>query len=280
MLDFRYHALSLVAVFLALAIGIVLGVTIGDSLLSEADRAARNSLRSDVVDARDQADDARAAVRTRDEFIERVAPGIVRDRLTGRRVAVVSWGPLPDKVEDGVREAVRDAGGRVDSVSRFEDPMTDLRAAIGQSAVDAIASNEGTLRSFGRRLARALLTGGAVTSDLRDLEGERFQGRYLAADVAVYFRAPDRSQKFQDALEDGIIEGLAERAASMVAVEASDADPSQVSFYRGKELTSVDSVDQPPGRVALVVALAGAQGTFGLKPSAREPLPDSDELGF
>ena len=38
MLDFRYHALSLVAVFLALAIGIVLGVTIGDSLVSEADQ--------------------------------------------------------------------------------------------------------------------------------------------------------------------------------------------------------------------------------------------------
>ena len=39
MLDFRYHALSLVAVFLALAIGIVLGVTIGDSLLSDAERS-------------------------------------------------------------------------------------------------------------------------------------------------------------------------------------------------------------------------------------------------
>ena len=36
MFDFRYHALSLVAVFLALAIGILLGATIGDSLVSDA----------------------------------------------------------------------------------------------------------------------------------------------------------------------------------------------------------------------------------------------------
>ena len=52
MFDFRYHALSLVAVFLALGIGIVLGVTIGDSLVSDAEKNIRASLRGDVVDAK------------------------------------------------------------------------------------------------------------------------------------------------------------------------------------------------------------------------------------
>jgi len=52
LVDFRYHALSLVAVFLALGIGIVLGVTIGDSLVSDADQNLRDSLRDDVTGAR------------------------------------------------------------------------------------------------------------------------------------------------------------------------------------------------------------------------------------
>ena len=43
MFDFRYHALSLVAVFLALAIGILLGATIGNSLVSDADKGLRSS---------------------------------------------------------------------------------------------------------------------------------------------------------------------------------------------------------------------------------------------
>ena len=51
MLDFRYHALSLVAVFLALAIGIVLGVTVGGSLVSDAERSLRGNLRADVENA-------------------------------------------------------------------------------------------------------------------------------------------------------------------------------------------------------------------------------------
>ena len=55
MFDFRYHALSLVAVFLALGIGIVLGATLGDSVVSEANKDVRSSLRGDVIDARNDA---------------------------------------------------------------------------------------------------------------------------------------------------------------------------------------------------------------------------------
>ena len=52
MFDFRYHALSLVAVFLALAIGLVLGVAIGDSgLVSQRRAGPARSLRGDVREA-------------------------------------------------------------------------------------------------------------------------------------------------------------------------------------------------------------------------------------
>ena len=111
MLDFRYHALSLVAVFLALAIGILLGVTLGDSLVSEADRGVRSSLREDVVRARQQASRAQAGVRSRDRLIEAAFPRLARDRLRGRRVTLVSSGALPEAVEASVREAVEVAGG-------------------------------------------------------------------------------------------------------------------------------------------------------------------------
>src|SRR5436309_10960669 len=105
MLDFRYHALSLVAVFLALAIGIVLGVTIGDSLLSDAERSLRSNLRADVVSARQNANKAQSEVAGRDQMLDQLYPSLVRDRLRGERVALVSWGPLPDGVEKGVRDA-------------------------------------------------------------------------------------------------------------------------------------------------------------------------------
>src|SRR5215212_12239704 len=113
MLDFRYHALSLVAVFLALAIGIVLGVTIGDSLVSDAERSLRGDLRADVENARGDATKARGELSGRDRMLDQIYPQLVATRLNGVRVAVVSWGPLPDDIESGVRDAVSKGGGRL-----------------------------------------------------------------------------------------------------------------------------------------------------------------------
>src|SRR3954449_6342920 len=105
MLDFRYHALSLVAVFLALAIGIVLGVTIGDSLLSDAEKSLRGNLRANVVNAREDASKARGQVASRDRMLDQIYPALTSGRLSGDRVALVSWGPLPNRVESSVRDA-------------------------------------------------------------------------------------------------------------------------------------------------------------------------------
>src|SRR5436309_12898029 len=98
MLDFRYHALSLVAVFLALATGIVLGVTIGNSLLSDAERSLRSNLRASVDDALSAKNQAQAQLAGRDRMLDQLYPGMVRGRLRGERVALISWGPLPSNV--------------------------------------------------------------------------------------------------------------------------------------------------------------------------------------
>ena len=281
MLDFRYHALSLVAVFLALAIGIVLGVTIGDSLLSEAERGVRNSLRSDVVEAREEAGDAQQARDARDRFIERVAPALVDDRLTARRVALISWGAMPESVEDGVREAVRAAGGRIDSVSKFADPLGDLAEVVGEDQFAGLAEAD-ALGAFGERLARALAEGGELTAELRGLDGNGYRGRYLGADAVAFFHAPpdptgdERDEEDADKrreLEEGLLEGLSGGSGPVVGVEAAATDPTQVPFYKSKDLTSVDSVDTPGGQVALVFALEGADGNFGFKRGA-EPIPE------
>src|SRR3954452_2024653 len=123
MLDFRYHALSLVAVFLALAIGIVLGVTIGDSLVSDAERSLRGNLRADVENAHADAAKARNDVNARDQMLDELYPQLVGTRLNGVRVALVSWGPLPGSVESGVRDVGSKGGRGAGSGSRFRKPL-------------------------------------------------------------------------------------------------------------------------------------------------------------
>src|SRR4051812_11606959 len=190
MLDFRYHALSLVAVFLALAIGIVLGVTIGDSLVSDAERSLRGNLRADVENAHADAAKARNDLNGRDQMLNELYPQLVGTRLNGVRVALVSWGPLPDSVESGVRDAVSKGGGRLDSVSVYDKPLTNLGEALGPDTFAAQTADDESLKGLGRNLARSVGGGGQLAHTLREKFPDNFSGRLRRADAVVFYEAP------------------------------------------------------------------------------------------
>jgi hypothetical protein len=82
-------------------------------------------------------------------------------------------------------------------------------------------------------------------------------------------RAADRL----DQLQDGIARGLVASGANVVGVEQRTADPSYVRWYRDRDLSSVDNVDEAAGRAALVFVLGGSGGAFGRGPSAQALLP-------
>jgi hypothetical protein len=286
MLDFRYHALSLVAVFLALAIGIVLGVTIGNSLLSDAERSLRGDLRANVTGARADAATARADLGGRDRMLDELYPPLVKTRLNGEHVALISWGPLPDGVETGARDAIQTAGGRLDAVAVFDKPLTELKDGLGTDAFTLATADDSSLKALGRSLARSLSEGGRLARTLRANEPDAFSGRLSHADAIVFYEAPkptdgsdqegvaERSDDRARTVESAMVDELAKRTIAVVGVEQTTTEPSQVSRYKSLGLSSSDSVDKSGGRIALVFALAGAQGNFGLKSSADKPLPD------
>jgi Copper transport outer membrane protein, MctB len=286
MLDFRYHALSLVAVFLALAIGIVLGVTIGNSLVTDAERALRGNLRADVEKAHSDAAQARGELSGRDRMLDQIYPQLVATRLGGERVAVVSWGPLPNNVESGVRDAVSKGGGRIDSISVFDTPLTALKQALGNDLFAQETADEESLKLLGRNLARSIASGDLTIKSLESRFPDNFAGRYRRADAVVFYEAPkptddsdadgvkEREDDRARSIESAMVDELTKHTIAVVGVEAMDADPSQIGRYKSLQLSSSDAVDTSGGRIALVFALAGATGNFGFKSSADQPLPD------
>jgi hypothetical protein len=286
MLDFRYHALSLVAVFLALAIGIVLGVTIGDSLVSDAERSLRGNLRSDVEKAHGDAAQARSERDGRDRMLDQLYPQMVATRLAGERVAVVSWGPLPSDVESGIRDAVSKGGGRIDSISVFDTPLTALKQVIGSDVFSQETADDASLKALGRSLGRSIATGGQTAKALESAFPDDFSGRFRRADAVVFYEAPkpddgsdnpgvtERDDDRARTIEAAMVDELTRHTINVVGAESTNTDPSQIPRYKSLKLSSSDSVDKSGGRIALVFALAGAQGSFGFKSTADQPLPD------
>jgi hypothetical protein len=279
MLDFRYHALSLVAVFLALGIGIVLGSSLGDTVVSQANRDLANSLRGDLNAARAEASRARAGVAERERLLEAAATPIAAGRLRGQQVAVVSSGTLPAEVQSDVREAARLGDGRLGLVAQLAAPpdLATLGRTVG-TRFDSLRSDDPRLRPLGRRIGRGLVSGGPLARRLGKRFPDRFSGPATAADAVVFYRDP--AEERTDAIkqfEQGLIEGL-RSGGPLVGVERLDTDPSQIPFYSGQRITSVDNVDSAGGRIALVLTLAGpvrGRGrSFGYKNTADAPLPE------
>lgn len=281
MFDFRYHALSIAAVFLALGIGIVLGVTIGDSLVSRTEQTIRSSLRQDVSGARDEADRLRRELARRDQVIEQAVPPLVDGRLKGTRVAVVAFGSLPDGVRSPVEDGVKAAGGSLDSTSVLAAPPDEraLGNAVG-GRFRRLGSDKDLLQLLADRIGRSIVRGGPVARRLERSLGHSFAGDYRGADAVVVYHAPGGgSADTTMAFERALIDGLRSAGVPVVGVERGDTDPSQIGFYGDNGLSSVDSVDVLAGRAALVFALDGARGAFGFKDSADEPLPKPPPLG-
>jgi hypothetical protein len=273
-LDFRYHALSLVAVFLALGIGIVLGATLGDSVVSQANKDVRSSLRGDLVAARASVRTAASQLADRDRFATDAFAYIAGGKLRGRRVAIVSSGPLPQDVENSARSAVKDAGGTVDSRSQF-DARPD-RAALGQKLgrrFHALGTDPSLIRRLGRRVGKALVTGGRLPRRLENGFPDSFKGDYRGADAVVYYRTNDNRDNDSKTFESALVEGLRSSGAPVVGVERTETDPSQIPAYVSAGLSTVDDIEIPPGRIALVLTLTGRRGDFGFKKTAEAPIP-------
>ena len=107
MFDYRYHALSLAAVLFALALGVLIGVAIGDSnLVSSAKNGIVNNLNSEVSEARQQVGQLKEKLSDEEAFATGIYPLAVHELLNGRSIGLVFLGASSDRVNRLVRAAV------------------------------------------------------------------------------------------------------------------------------------------------------------------------------
>ena len=275
MLNFRYHALSLVAVLLSLAIGLLLGVAIGDKgLVSSAEKDVRASLRDDVRDAQAQRDDARAQLEQRQAFEQEAYPGLVADRLAGRRIALIELGGPSDRMWNLTKGALQGSGARLASVSVIREPLQldELAAAAHGTRYAQLTADPNLLHPFATRIGIQFVRGGRLLATTRRNLLMQGSGTLNGADGVVVVRntpqldGPDADAV--DTFEDGLMRGLRTHDVPVVGIGTSDAETSQIQWFKDHELSSVDDVDDTIGRAALVFALAGQRGAFGVKSTA------------
>lgn len=277
----RYHATSLIAVFIALAIGILIGATLGGDVVDNTRKNLERSLTGNLEDARSRADQLGGELGRANEFGEHVYPVLVNSRLQGRRIAIVALGGLPDDVSGAIEEALGPTGARLVGVGVVREPV-DLRALAGdlsKTRFADIAGDPETETAFGVGVGRQMVRGGTLIERVRSHLFSRASGNFGALDGVIVVRSQPQDmgpvqRGAAGRLESALASGITGTRAPTVGVESSDVESSSVSFFQGNDLSSVDDVDLVAGRLAMVLALRGAEGSFGVKASADRLLPD------
>jgi hypothetical protein len=276
----RYHAASLVAVFIALAIGIVIGAGLADDVQTSANAELVDSLRSDLDAAKQQADDLDGDLQREQDFSSRAYPALVNNRLAGESVAIVGLGGLDDQTAAAVEGALTPSGAEVAARATIALPP-DVEELVGAAGPRWAAARRDPAEL--ERLGRQLGAGLAGNSPLLEGTGSELFSRFSGklTDVTRVVLVPselgdldpaDRANT--EALLSGIYAGVESGATGSVAVELSDTDPSQLGDASAVGISTVDDADLTAGEVAIVFSLLGAEGDFGVKDGVDAFLPD------
>src|ERR1700761_8957876 len=129
----RYHATSLIAIFLALAVGILIGAEFGGDALTETRKNLENSLVGNLQDARSHVEDLNGELGHANEFDEKVYPVLTRDRLQGKRIALVAMGGLPGEITSAIEDTLGPTGATLVGVGVVKEPV-DTHALAGELA--------------------------------------------------------------------------------------------------------------------------------------------------
>jgi hypothetical protein len=151
-IDFRYHLVSIVAVFLALAIGIVLGSTELQGHTLDVLRSTSNSLRSQLNAATAQRDGYQQQAAAGDGFLQTAEPKLLGKLLTGQRLVIVTEPGAPAPVINGIRDAAAVAGATVTGQVSLQPKFNDLSGATQSNLSvinDSLAASDGTALASG-----------------------------------------------------------------------------------------------------------------------------------
>jgi outer membrane murein-binding lipoprotein Lpp len=292
-IDFRYHLVSIIAVFLALAVGIVVGTAALNGPIVDNLRDNINRLTSDKRTLEGDVRQLQAQVQASDEFATEIAPQLVDGVLADQRVLLVTTPETPGDLAERLRPLLTDAGatvtGQLEVLPALSDPqqralIDDLVAQVVPAGVD-LPEGEPIERAAAE-LAAALTTGPgndpvdsgeaqAVVSAFEEADLVRFapeagtEGQALRTATLVVLLAPNGPQPPVDETVGqrnetmlALASAFDKRSAGLVvagpassAMEGGLVQALRSSTTLVTDISSVDNADRGIGRVAVVLAL-------------------------
>ncbi|MGH3797872.1 MAG: copper transporter [Pseudonocardiaceae bacterium] len=312
MISLRYHVVSVTAVFLALAVGVVLGSTAISGRLLSGLSSTRDDLGRQVSDLQADGNAQRAQLADANTFALAVGPRVVRDALRGRSVVVITTADAAPADRDALIALLGSAGatvtGKLQLTEAFSDPLrgdqlSELAARLLPAGVqlpvtpDAGTQAGGLLGALllldprsGRPQASPVETAAALAG-LGDGGFVRVDRPIQPAQLAVVLTGGTASRDMVDESKGdrgGVLARFATQldrsgAGAVLAGGPGSAEGNgPIAVIRADTaatsvLSTVDDINTAAGRVVTVLALAeqgqGRAGRYGTAGNAQAVAP-------
>jgi Copper transport outer membrane protein, MctB len=300
-ISFRYHLVSIIAVFLALALGVVVGTTgLNSAILSNLKQEVKN-LRSDNGALRTVNAQLQKQAANSDQYASEYMRKVLTGTLSGKRIVVVSAPGTDGKVKAGVVEAILTAGGtvvgRIQLASAYVDkdrgpditalstgpahpagltlPATSDPATLGGALLAYVLSGKGTSADLGKVIS------GFSALNMLKVEGADPKGAELAVVLAsgTLPKADPRARVMPALISEFSRTGLKTLAAgdSGTAIDGGLLARVRADSALQRTVSTVDNADTSLGQVSTVLALAalttGTTGQYGTGPGVDRLFP-------
>jgi len=293
MLEIRHLVITVVSVFVALVLGILIGV--GFSNPQQLEELAKD-FRSKVQDIERRLDQAHEEnLRVQDEnhtlqaVLERerkavrsLLPRLVDSSLANRRYAMIQTSALSDfSFKDQVIQTVQTAGGTVSTTIVIRPGLVLLNGQRLEHVLKALnvgpIAPEQSIVKICRQLTRLVLQGDP-DNRLRALEARHAielsnDCREPVDGLIVVGGADNEAHDHTGQVDLPILAVCKELGKRCVATEPEKVAVSFMGPYQTVATATIDNIDQLVGQISLVYALAGADGHFGVKETATKLMP-------
>jgi len=293
LIDIRYHIYSLAAVFLALAVGIVVGTSFARS--TPSDSAGRQTilryendmhvLKDEISKAHDDAASKDAVVKACQDYCKTVMPAVIKNRLLWRNVAIIQTGDYDD-LTGTVKQALELSGAHVISTTEISrdfpfDDNSKIAEILVNSGLGTGSDGKQSRDKLFRVLAASVCSAkyANLVSRLEDAGIATFTGDYgkqCKLVVLVGGSSGDESNT-ADTVDAQLISQMDKLGITIVGCETSNAGSSYVTTWHKMAIASVDNAESAMGQTALICALNGEVASFGTKPTADRLIPKTLE---
>ncbi|WP_416197928.1 MAG: Copper transport outer membrane protein, MctB [Sporanaerobacter sp.] len=288
--NMKFYVISIVSIFLALAIGIYIGFSLDanefieeqrDDLVTKLEEKF-DYLKEENQNLKDEVDILELENSQYANFSELIYPEIIKNRLAGLKVAIIETND--EYIYSGIGKTLGMAGADVVSIVTIKDKFLneELLKEIYSNGEENIEIKGNIIDKGIEDLTNAIISGN--NKEIIELYGEYGLINMVgSADEPVdYIVIAGGSEKEDfdriNYLDRKIVEVSKRSETPIIGIEKTKVNFSYISEYKNYRISTVDNVDTVIGKVALIMAMEGRPGYYGVKPSAESLIPNPSDV--